>query len=173
MVLFGWKKLTLIQPTTKHLQGCCLKRGAVTEIISLIYRIRTTCIMYSTIRTSAKPKIHRIYNKIWHCYFKTWVTTLMSLLHISTEYSVFIDRSPGIGQKHRLVHTLIRNRIYKWIHLCIGKSTADSTKERRCYSIVALLIPWRRFRLISSLPFNFCSLFLSSHNFTPNSPFGW
>ena len=45
---------------------------------------------------------------------------------------------------------------------------ADSTTERRSNSTAALLILQKIFRFISSLPFNFCSMFLSKHNFTPN-----
>ena len=128
--------------------------------------------MSYTIRTSSKPRIFRIYNMTRHCCFKTGVPSLMPLLFVSTQCSVFIVLSPGTGLRHYSVHTQIQNSIHQFILQCTGKPPADSTIERRCNSTAALLILWRRFRLISSLPFNFCSLFLSNYNFTPNTSSG-
>ena len=129
--------------------------------------------MYYTIRTSSKPRIFRIYNMTRHCCFRTGVPSLMPLLFVSTQCSVFIVLFLGTGLRHYPVYTQIQNSIHQFILQCTGKPPTDSTIERRCNSTAALLILWRRFRLISSLPFNFCSLFLSNYNFTPNHLFWW
>ena len=112
MVVFSSNKLILFQLTTKHLLGCCLKRGAVTVTIRAIdFKSSIRSVQPGSRTTPSRLAPSQEYSgfiKDPTLLLQDW--SALSHATLAYKHSVLCLRSPfpGTGHWHRSVHTLIQ-----------------------------------------------------------------